>query len=72
MKKGYIMLPTAFPLQAEEPWKVVENLCEIISRLIKTLDDEYVIKDCVAIHRTAVIGTLMRKHGFFMRNDSWI
>ena len=66
------MLPTAFPLQAEEPWKVVENFCEIISRLIKTLDDEYVIKDGVAIHRTAVIGTLMRKHGFFMEIDSWI
>lgn len=56
MIKGYITLPTAFPFQAEESWKVVENLCESIPRLIESLGDEYVIKEGVAIHRSAVIG----------------
>jgi len=44
MIKEYITLPTVFPLQAEVPWKVVENLSETIPRLIETLDDEYVIE----------------------------
>ncbi len=56
MISEYIIHPTVFPLQAEEPWKVVENLCETISRLIETLGDEYDIKEGVAIHRTAVVG----------------
>ena len=56
MIRGYITLPTAFPFQAEEPWKVVENLCETIPRLIESLGDVYVIKEGVAIHQSAVIG----------------
>ena len=56
MIKAYITRPTVFPFQAEEPWKVVGNLCETVSRLIVALGDEYEIKDGVAIHRTAVIG----------------
>ena len=51
MIKGYITLPTAFPFQVEEPWKVVENLCETIPRLIESLGDEYEVKEGVAIHR---------------------
>lgn len=44
MIQAYITNPTAFPLRAEEPWRVVENLCETISRLIATLGDEYAIE----------------------------
>ena len=56
MIKGYITLPTAFSFQAEEPWKVVENLCESIPRLIESLGDAYEVKEGVAIHQSAVIG----------------
>ena len=52
MIQAYITNPTAFPLRAEEPWRVVENLCETISRLIATLGDEYAIREGVAIHST--------------------
>lgn len=56
MIDNYITLPTVFPLQAEKPWIVVEKLCETISHLIETLGDEYVVKEGVAIHQSAVIG----------------
>lgn len=56
MIKGYITLPTVFPLQAEDPWGVVGNLCETVGHLIETLGDEYIVNDGVAIHQLAVIG----------------
>ena len=56
MIKEYITLTTVFPLQAEVPWTVVENLSETIPRLIDTLGDEYEVKDGIAIHQSAVIG----------------
>ena len=56
MIEDYIKLPTAFPLGEAEPWKIIENLCETVSRLIETLGDEYHVEDGVAIHHTAVIG----------------
>jgi NDP-sugar pyrophosphorylase family protein len=56
MIKEYITLPTVFPLQAVEPWKVVENLCKMMHHLIATLGDGYEVKDGVAIHPSAVIG----------------
>ena len=56
MIKEYFTLPTAFPLLAAEPWKVVENLCETVHRLIANLGDGFEVKDGVAIHHSAVIG----------------
>ena len=56
MIEDYIKLPTAFPFGEAEPWKIIENLCETVSRLIETLGDEYHVEDGVAIHHTAVIG----------------
>lgn len=56
MIKDYIKAPTAFPLADEMPWTVIGNLCETISQLLESLNDDYVIKDGVAIHRTAVLG----------------
>ena len=52
----FITHPTVFPLQKEDPWVIVGNLCEIVSQLIETLGDDYEIKDGVAIHHSAVIG----------------
>lgn len=56
MIKDYIKAPTAFPLTDEMPWTVIGNLCETISQLLESLNDDYVIKDGVAIHKTAVLG----------------
>lgn len=38
------------------PWKTVNDLCTTIEQRIATLGDDYMIKDNVAIHKTAVIG----------------
>ena len=43
-------------MAAEEPWIIVGNLCETVSRIMETLGEEYHVEDGVAIHRTAVIG----------------
>ncbi len=57
MMKEYITQPTTFPfVDGEQPWEVVDKLCTTITQLIGTLDDEFDIKDGVAIHKTAVIG----------------
>ena len=56
MIESYITRPTVFPMEAEEPWRIVENLCENITHLIEILDDEFDVKDGVAIHQSAIIG----------------
>lgn len=56
MIKDYIIQPTVFPIETESPWGIMEHLCTTIANIIETLDDEYDIKDGVAIHKTAVIG----------------
>ena len=56
MIKEFLTQPTAFPMEAEEPWRIVENLCENITHLIEILDDEFDVKDGVAIHQSAIIG----------------
>lgn len=56
MIESYITRPTVFPIEAEVPWTIVGNLCETLFRLIETLDDEYEVKDGVAIHHSAIIG----------------
>ncbi len=67
MIKEYITLPTAFPLQETEPWKIVENLCETVNQLIATLGDGFEVKDGVAIHSSAVIGhnVTIKAHAHF-------
>lgn len=52
----FVNQPTAFPFGTNYPWEITAHLTEIISKMIATLDDGYVIKDGVAIHKTAVIG----------------
>lgn len=39
----------------KQPWEIVNNLDEIISELLKHLDDNYIIHDNIAIHKNAVI-----------------
>ncbi len=56
MIRQYITQPTAFPIEEEMPWTIIGNLCETLYSLVDKLDDEYEIKDGVAIHKTAVIG----------------
>ena len=56
MIKRYITRPSAFSLTDEMPWKIIDRLPETICRLLQTLGDDYLIKDGVAIHKTAVIG----------------
>ena len=56
MIKTFITHPTVFNFESDYPWTIVDKLCETISGLIGTLDNEYVIKDGVAIHQSAIIG----------------
>ena len=56
MIKEFLTRPTVFPIKAEEPWRIVENLCESITHLIEILDDEFDVKGGVAIHQSAIIG----------------
>ena len=56
MIKEFLTQPTAFPMEAEVPWRIVENLCESITHLIEILDDEFDVEDGVAIHQSAIIG----------------
>lgn len=55
MTDKYITRPTAFPLNGELPWNQIKCLQETIEKLILAMDDDYDIRDGVAIHKTAVI-----------------
>lgn len=37
------------------PWQITENLTEIVLQLIRTCSSDYIIKDAIAVHKTAVI-----------------
>ena len=39
----------------DKPWEIIQNLCEIILSKIKNLDENFEIKDGIAIHKTAII-----------------
>lgn len=56
MIQEFIIQPSAFPFEEQQPWSVVSHLCPTIDRLIEKLDNDYNIADGVAIHKTAVIG----------------
>ena len=38
MIESYITRPTVFPMEAEEPWRIVENLGENITHLVEMND----------------------------------
>lgn len=54
MTDKYITRPTAFPLNGKLPWNQIKSLQETIEKLILALDDDYDIRDGVAIHKTVV------------------
>lgn len=57
MIANYITKQTSFPFSEEDkPWLEVDKLCSTIEKMIANLDDEYIIQNNVAIHKTAVIG----------------
>lgn len=39
----------------KQPWDITTNLSDIIRKKIETLDENYIIKDGIAIHKTAKI-----------------
>lgn len=39
----------------ENPWEITENIITLILEKQKTLNDDYVIKNDVAVHKTAII-----------------
>src|SRR5687767_3428124 len=38
-----------------EPWEITKNLSDIIRKKIESLDDNFIVKDGIAIHKTAKI-----------------
>ena len=44
MIKEFLTRPTVFPIKAEEPWRIVENLCESIT-----------LRDCTSSARSSVM-----------------
>lgn len=42
-------------LIVSEPWTITNDLKNIIEKMILNLDDDYIIKDNVAIHKSAII-----------------
>ena len=56
MIKNYITQPTAFPIDGQQPWTIVDRLCATLGTLVEALGEDYVVKDGVAVHKTAVIG----------------
>lgn len=38
-----------------QPWEITNNLSDIIRKQIEGLDDNYIVKDGIAIHKTAII-----------------
>lgn len=52
----YIPAPTSYPLREKLPWEVISELSEMLIQIIKNLNDEYLVSDNVAIHKSTVIG----------------
>ena len=44
-----------FPNQELAPWELVNNLSQIITDMMLQLGNDYIIKDGIAIHKTAII-----------------
>ncbi len=50
-----------------QPWDITNKLKEFLENIISTLDDHYLIKDKVAIHKTAII-----EHGAIIKQPAII
>ena len=48
--------PFQFPIEFETaPWNLIKDLKQVLAQLIENLDDEFEVKNGVAIHKTAII-----------------
>lgn len=47
--------PNHFAKQEQEPWQMIQNISGIITGLIAGLNDGFVVKDNIAIHKTATV-----------------
>lgn len=47
--------PQHFATQEHEPWQMIQHISSIITGLIPELNDDFLVKDNIAIHRSAVI-----------------
>lgn len=45
MIQEFIIQPSAFPFEEQQPWSVVSHLCPTIDRLIEKLGNDYNIAD---------------------------
>ena len=55
MIREYIIRASSFRFGDALPWSVISNLCDTIERELEQLDDNYVITDGVAVHKTATV-----------------
>ena len=47
---------------ADKPWQIISGLTPVLQDLIVTLDEDYIVKDNIAIHKTASVeeGTVIK------------
>lgn len=56
--KEYIdKFPAGFHFENEDPWEITAGMAPAIEKLIAALNDDFVISNNVAIHKTAIIET---------------
>lgn len=79
--KNYIEnIKTKFPKIANlQPWEIINNLENILSEQIKTLDTNYKIENNIAIHKTAIIeqgiifkGTIIISENCFVGANAYL
>lgn len=55
IKKFIESLPAGFDFENKDPWEITAGIAATIEKLIAALDDEFIINNNVAVHKTAVI-----------------
>lgn len=56
IQKFIARLPLLFPGLADQmPWEITGKLSELVLKTIQTLDDQFIIQNDIAVHRSAVI-----------------
>jgi len=67
IKDFFLIFPGQINLQ---PWEITNNLKEVLEKLLLQPDDNYSIKDGIAIHKTAIIesGVVMKRPVFVGEN----
>ncbi len=56
--KEYIeQFPAGFDFENKSPWEITASIAVVIEKLIATLNEDFVVTNNIAIHKTAVIET---------------